>query len=217
MQLLVAAAVQAVLLFGSAGTLRWTAGWVYVGLYLALLVAGGLVLGRGHREVIAERSRGRSGAVPWDRSLTRMLTVSWSAILVVAGLAVRWSWQPQLGTALQLTGVVLLVLGYGPVLWAMRTNRFFAQVVRIQAEQGHVAITDGPYRHVRHPGYAGMLVTYMGTFLLLGSPWAGIPLAITVALVLVRTAREDALLIRELPGYREYVQRTRYRLVPGVW
>lgn len=216
-QLLGTLALQVVLLFGSAGTFDWPAGWAYVGLYLGLLVAGGLVLGAGHRDVIAERARGRADAVGWDRRLTRGLLVGWTAILVVAGLAVRFSWQPQLGVGLQVVGGVLLVVGYVPVLWSMRVNRFFSQAVRIQSDRGHVTITDGPYRYVRHPGYAGMLVAYVGTCLLLGSPWAAIPLAVTLALLVLRTGREDDLLARELPGYQAYRARTRFRLAPGIW
>jgi protein-S-isoprenylcysteine O-methyltransferase Ste14 len=217
LQLLATLALQVALLFGSAGTLGWPAGWTYVGLYVALLVAGGLVLGAGHQELIAERSRGRAGAVGWDRSLTRGLLVGWVAILVTGGLAVRFSWQPQFSRGVQLAGAALLIAGYVPVLWAMRVNRFFSQGVRIQAERGHVTVTDGPYRIVRHPGYAGMLVAYLGTCLLLGSPWAGIPLAVTAALLILRTAREDDLLSRELPGYGDYRRRVRFRLAPGIW
>ena len=217
LQLLVAATLQAVALFLPAGTLHWGAGWAYVGLYVAIVLAGAVVLRSGHREVVEERSRGRSGGQAWEVRLTRVLTVAWLALLVVAGLAVRFDWQPTFGMALQAVGGVLLVLGYVPVLWAMRVNRFFGQVVRIQAERDHVAVTDGPYRYVRHPGYAGMLVTYAGTVLLLGSPWAAIPLLVAVALLLRRTVLEDRVLTRELPGYREFRERTRFRLVPGVW
>jgi protein-S-isoprenylcysteine O-methyltransferase Ste14 len=139
------------------------------------------------------------------------------AVLVVAGLAQRWHWEPESGPLARAVGVGLFVAGFALVLWAMSANRYFSQVVRIQDERGHVAVTGGPYRILRHPGYVGMMTSMAGAVLLLGSPWAWIPAALYGAVLVVRTAREDAALIAELPGYREYAARTRSRLLPGIW
>jgi protein-S-isoprenylcysteine O-methyltransferase Ste14 len=89
--------------------------------------------------------------------------------------------------------------------------------VRIQKERGHTVVTDGPYRLVRHPGYVGSILSLMAAPFLLGSRWALIPAVLGVAGYVVRTALEDRTLQDELPGYREYTQRTRWRLLPGVW
>jgi len=99
----------------------------------------------------------------------------------------------------------------------MLANRFFSGVVRIQNERGHSVVSDGPYRWVRHPGYAGGFIGDLALPLLLGSAWAFIPAALTAGAVVLRTALEDRTLQAELPGYREYAQRTRFRLLPGVW
>jgi protein-S-isoprenylcysteine O-methyltransferase Ste14 len=209
--------LQGVLLLGSAGTLAWPAAWAYLALYVLLLLLGGLVLRGSRREVIAQRSRGTAGAMGWDLRITRLIRFASFAVLVVAGLAQRLGWAPSFGPTVQGIGAALFVVGFALVLWAMAVNRFFAQVVRIQAERGHLVVTTGPYRYVRHPGYVGMICSMAGTVLLLGSPWAGLPAAAYVALMIVRTAKEDDTLADRLPGYGDYRRATRYRLLPGAW
>jgi len=216
-QLLMLALVQALVLVASAGTLRWVAAWLYVGLYVGLIALASVLIVPRHPEVVEERSRGRAGAVDWDRRVTTALGVASMSILAVAGVQHRWGWPPPMPTWLVALGAVLLVCGYAVVVAAMAANPFFAQVVRIQTERGHLAMTGGPYRLVRHPGYAGMTLSALGSALLLGSVWALLPWACYVALVLVRTTLEDRLLTEQLPGYVPYRQRTRYRLVPGLW
>ena len=216
-QLLVLALVQAVVLVVSAGTLRWVTAWVYVGLYVGLIALAIVVIVPRHPEVVEERSRGRAGAVGWDRRVTTALGVASMSILAVAGMQHRWSWPPPMPMWLVALGAVLIVCGYLLVVAAMAANPFFAQVVRIQAERGHVAMTGGPYRVVRHPGYAGMTLSALGSALLLGSVWALLPWVCYVALLVVRTTLEDRLLTEQLSGYVAYRRTTRYRLVPGLW
>ena len=103
------------------------------------------------------------------------------------------------------------------LVWAMSVNRFFARVVRIQTERGHAPVTAGPYRFIRHPGYIGFSTLGAAALLILGCPWAFIPGAASLALLVVRTAFEDRTLRTELDGYADYAGRVRYRLVPGIW
>jgi protein-S-isoprenylcysteine O-methyltransferase Ste14 len=99
----------------------------------------------------------------------------------------------------------------------MASNKYFSTIVRIQQERGHTVQTGGPYRFIRHPGYASMLVSYLMTPLVLGSLWAIIPAILLVVNLVVRTILEDRTLQNELAGYRQYAGRVRYRLIPGVW
>jgi protein-S-isoprenylcysteine O-methyltransferase Ste14 len=145
------------------------------------------------------------------------MAVTWLSVLVVAGLAQRWRWEPASGPVARAVGVALFVAGYALLLWAMTANPSSSQAVRIQDERGHAAVIDGPHRLLRHPGYVGMITSMAGAALLLGSPWAWIPAVLYGAVLVVRTAREDATPIQELPGYREYAARTTRRLVPGIW
>jgi protein-S-isoprenylcysteine O-methyltransferase Ste14 len=125
-----------------------------------------------------------------------------------------WSTMP---IAVQIVGYIAFVLSMAVTFWAMATNPFLSTIVRIQDDRGQYVVTTGPYRYVRHPMYAMMFLMWPGTALLLGSWWALLPAVVIVIIFVIRTALEDRTLQAELPGYVDYTQHTRYRLVPGVW
>lgn len=147
--------VQAVVLFGFAGTPRWPAGWLYIALYVGLIAVGGLLLLRGPTEVMAERSKGTAGGKRWDIVITRLMVVCSMTIPAGASLQQRWDWSPGFPRPVELAGILLLTTGNVLVVWATAANRVFAQVVRIQSERGHTTVTGGPCRFVRHPGLRG--------------------------------------------------------------
>jgi len=217
LQLLVLVFLQASLLFVSAGTWRWLAGWWYIGLYVLMLVGASFILIPNRREVIEERSKGARGGKRWDYWLTQLMIIPSLGTLVISGLDQRWSWTPPLPFWLRLPGGLLFLAGYGLVLWAMYSNKFFSQVVRIQSERGHVAVTAGPYRFIRHPGYLGMTISLLGAVGLLDSLYGLACFALYLLLIILRTALEDRTLLAELSGYPEYATRTCFRLFPGLW
>lgn len=201
-------------LFLAAGRLGWLWGWVYLDLYLALIVANALVM---DRELVAERAEVREGTKGWDRLLGGVsLLLVQPVTFVVAGLDERFGWTDVV-LPLQLLAALLLALANALVVWAMASNRFFAVTVRIQEERGHDVVTQGAYRLVRHPAYLAFLLMGIATPPLLDSWWAAIPALLGSAGMVVRTALEDRTLRRELPGYEEYAEEVRYRLLPGVW
>jgi protein-S-isoprenylcysteine O-methyltransferase Ste14 len=108
-------------------------------------------------------------------------------------------------------------VGLAIVTWAEAVNKFFEPTVRIQTDRGHHVVDRGPYAIVRHPGYVGSFLLFGGIALCLGSLWALIPAGLASALLIMRTRWEDQMLQAELPGYKEYTQRVRYRLLPGMW
>jgi protein-S-isoprenylcysteine O-methyltransferase Ste14 len=114
-------------------------------------------------------------------------------------------------------GYVLLCVGWGGSIWVYAVNRFAEPTVRIQTDRGQTVIDTGPYAIVRHPLYMWSLLLFPAFPLALGSYWALVPGALAALVLVVRTALEDRTLQRELPGYAEYAQRVRYRLVPGIW
>ena len=114
-------------------------------------------------------------------------------------------------------GVAVAVLAAALIAWAMRSNKFFSSVVRIQKDRGHVVIASGPYRFIRHPGYTGMAAFTLVTPLILNSRWAFVPAVITAAMTVLRTVLEDRTLHNELDGYADYARRVKYRLVPAIW
>lgn len=210
----------AALLLVAGGDWGWVQGWAYAVLLAIVTVGSRAWADRRHPGLLAERDSSLSaeGVKPWDRVLSPLMAITSSIVLyLVAGLDHRFSGLPAFPTALTVAGLVLVVLGWALSTWALVENRFFSGVVRIQAERGHTVCDTGPYRIVRHPGYAGLLLTLPGSVLALSSLWAIVPTVVALAVAAVRTTLEDRMLQDELPGYREYAQRTRWRLVPGVY
>ncbi len=206
-----------VVAFAAAGRLDWPWAWVFLITYLASLALTLLLLGH-DRELLAERGRAGEGVKGWDRFFSTVPALGMLSILVISGLdAGRFGRSPPLPLLIHLAGWIVLALAYALTIWAMRSNTFFSRVVRIQTDRGHHVISGGPYAYVRHPGYVGMFALGIGMPLLLGSLWALVPGALQVVLMIVRTALEDRTLRAELPGYRDYAARVRYRLIPGIW
>jgi protein-S-isoprenylcysteine O-methyltransferase Ste14 len=200
------------ILFVSAGDWHLPAMWLYLGLWCIFGVLFRLTI---DRELQRERlSRGTKGEGQYFRALLGPFAL---AHLVVAGLDVgrfHWSDVPLL---VQIGGFVGFALGLALVWWSLYVNRFFAPAILVQQEKGHQVISTGPYGIVRHPGYLGMAVVIAGSGLALGSYWSLVPGLGYVALLVLRTAREDRVLREQLPGYAEYAGRVRFRLLPGVW
>ena len=99
----------------------------------------------------------------------------------------------------------------------MKENTYLSRIVEIQKERGHSVITTGPYKYVRHPMYVGVIIMFFFTPLALGSIYGLIPALLLIGLIVIRTYKEDKMLHRELQGYREYAEKTPYRLLPGIW
>jgi protein-S-isoprenylcysteine O-methyltransferase Ste14 len=136
---------------------------------------------------------------------------------IVGGLDVRFHGAGLMITSVHLAGQIATCAGYGLFLWAMASNAYFTNVVRIQTDRGHQVQSGGPYRWVRHPGYSGTILAMLATPFLLGSGWALVPAVCSTGLFFLRTALEDRTLRAELPGYEEFTRRTRFRIIPGIW
>jgi protein-S-isoprenylcysteine O-methyltransferase Ste14 len=210
-------AILGAVLYVTSGQWKWPLAWAYLGLYAVILVSGSFLAIHRDPDFASERTRAKEGTKTWDKWLSGPLfSPLWLAIYVVAGLDKRFNWSPRL-MPVAIGGVALSGLGYLPPLWAMATNRFYGRYVRIQTDRGHTVVTTGPYRFVRHPAYAGLVVFMLASALALESLWALIPAGTVAIVLIVRTALEDRTLLAELAGYKAYAQRTRYRLLPGVW
>ena len=204
-------------LFVSAGRLRWTRGWIFLGLALLTLAINLCVILRKNPGLLRQRLKKEETAEAFDKNFLALSLVVSLAVFVVAGLdAVRFEWS-SVPLGWLYVGAALHLLGDIPVAWAMATNPYLERAVRIQSDRAHKVITSGPYRIVRHPMYVGILVMLPGWPLVLGSLWSYVPVALMVLLIILRTAYEDRTLRQKLPGYEEYVRRTRYRLLPGIW
>lgn len=207
----------ALMLFLAAGTVNWIAGWVMVIVMAGWVIATAVVVIPRYPELLAERVGPKKGAKSWDTALLGLYGLAMMIMWIAAGLDLRYGWSSGPGPVAQIATMLMVIAGYALVVWATGTNAFFSQVVRIQTERGHTVISSGPYRFVRHPAYVGMILLVLGAPIMLGSWWALIPGVISAVLMIVRTALEDKTLQAELPGYVEYTQHTRYRLLPGLW
>jgi protein-S-isoprenylcysteine O-methyltransferase Ste14 len=197
----------------------WWEAWVFGALNVSAFVISRILAARRNPDLIAERAHymQQENIVPWDKLLALLLAIVTIAVMLVAGLDEIYHWSPSYGPLIKLGSLIAILLGYALSSYAFIENRFFSGTVRIQADRGHKVISSGPYHWIRHPGYAGGLLTYLVTPLLLDSYWLYLPIVCLVILVIVRTYLEDRYLQIELEGYREYAMQVRYRLLPGLW
>ncbi len=204
-------------LFLAAGSFGFWRGWAFLGVTAAGLLGQGLYVGRKNPELRRQRDKIGANTPRWD---LRWVTVFWSLMLGgIAFSAYDAGRAPEraMPAALGAVGVALYGLGMTFSAWAMSVNRFFEGTVRLQQDRGQVVIDQGPYRWLRHPGYLGLCLWALAIPFLLGS-WRGlIVAAVTVFWIAGRTFKEDRLLQGGLAGYREYAQRVRFRLLPGIW
>jgi protein-S-isoprenylcysteine O-methyltransferase Ste14 len=201
----------------AAGTWNYWQAWVFAIVNLLLILLNGWAL-RKNPDLIEERLKPGQGMAGWDKTYFYLSTPLYFLMLIIAGLDVgRFGWTGPLPVWVYILGYLLYLSGQLIFLWAKSTNLFFSSVVRIQSDRGHQVCKDGPYRYVRHPGYVGGMLYMVSGGLVLGSIWAILPQMIAALLLVYRTRMEDQFLRNELPGYAEYSQEVRFRLVPKIW
>jgi protein-S-isoprenylcysteine O-methyltransferase Ste14 len=216
-QIAVVFVLQAALLFLAAGRVAWLWAWAFLGIYMVSVAVNGLFMLRTGSETIAERGRPKEMR-DWDKLVSGLWSVAQFLVIpLVAGLDIRFRQSGDIGVGVHIVGAIVFAAGLALFGWAMITNAFFSTVVRIQEERGHSVCREGPYRFVRHPGYAGTVLQSVGGPLLLGSWWAVFAGLAAAGLMIIRTSLEDRTLRAELPGYGEFARDVRYRLVPGIW
>lgn len=198
-------------------SLRFTAGWVYLAVFTAFQLVLGFELASRNPALITQRTTvDREQALSWDRPLTGIMgLIGPLLIALTAGFDFANSLS-HVSFAWQAAGALVYTAGGGLSTWALLANRHFYSFVRIE-DEGHTVIDSGPYRLLRHPGYAGSLLYALGAPLLLDSAWALLPGALIAAAAIIRTALEDRYLHKHLPGYSDYAARVRWKLLPGVW
>lgn len=207
------------LLLIPAGTVAWGWGWALVGLYAVWVTANAAILIPTNPELIAERiERGRAGTKSWDTVLMSVVGLLTLGKYVVAGLDYRHGWTGiEVAVWLRVLALAVSAAGYALGTWSMAANAYFSMIVRIQDDRGQTVTTGGPYRFVRHPGYAGTILFELAVPFMLGTLWALIPGVLNAVLMIVRTGLEDRTLQKELAGYEDFTRQTRYRLLPGIW
>jgi protein-S-isoprenylcysteine O-methyltransferase Ste14 len=197
----------------------WWEAWVYAVVFILGFAVSRLLAARRNPDLIAERAHymHQADAKAWDKKLSPMVGLGSGFIPLVAGLDALFSWSASFDMTTKLAALIIILAGFALASYALIENRFFSGMVRIQAERGHRVVSSGPYRWIRHPGYAGSLLAYLASPIWLDSAWAFLPAIIITILLFIRTYLEDKTLQDELDGYREYAGKVHFRLIPGIW
>jgi protein-S-isoprenylcysteine O-methyltransferase Ste14 len=205
-------------LFLAAGTLAWLAAWIYLILLCGWMLTGMVLLLKYNPGLLQERlNLSPPNQKAWDKIFILLLQLFFFIWMVLMAFdAVRFHWS-QMPLALQVVGAVAMVASFLIMSLTFRENSYLSSVVRIQEERGHTVISTGLYHYVRHPMYAGGLLLFLGTPLLLGS-WYGLLFFVLVMPgFLVRAVLEERTLRKELEGYDACMTQVKYRLIPYVW
>ena len=217
LRLLAILGVLGLLLFVPAGRLNWVEAWVFIiayGVFLSIYAVWGL---SNDPAQLQERSRVGPNVKGWDKAIMAAYTVLLLVTLVVSGLdAGRFRWAP-VALLLEVAAWIGQAAAGALIFWVVATNTYLSRMARIQEDRDQVVVTSGPYRFVRHPMYAGIIVLFVCMPVALGSGWGLVPGVAIGILYVVRTSKEDRMLRQELAGYEAYAHQVRYRLVPGVW
>ncbi len=204
-------------IFVGAWRVQYWQGLLYVVLSLFGTTLNHALTPRGS-DLAVERATKVNAGEPWDRRILAVYLLINVAAFFVAGVdSGRLHWTGETSPWMAVCGAALMVVGQVIFAVARGQNAFFSSTVRIQKERHHTVCDTGLYRVVRHPGYLGTLLAQVAFPLVMESYWALVPSALGAAVMIARTIMEDRFLTRELPGYREYTQKTRWRLLPGIY
>jgi protein-S-isoprenylcysteine O-methyltransferase Ste14 len=216
LSLAILALIMGLLIFVSAGTVRYWQAWIYLVLFFGMSAVITLDLMRHDPALLARRMRGGPTAErrPLQRVIMTGASLGFIGLLVLPSLDFRFKWSV-VPPGIVMIGDALFALGFGFIARVYRENTFTSATIEVA--EGQRVIATGPYAIVRHPMYASALLYLIGTPLALGSYWGLLALALMLPFLLWRLVDEERLLARELPGYTDYQKRVRYRLVPFLW
>jgi protein-S-isoprenylcysteine O-methyltransferase Ste14 len=214
--LLVLVLAIAALLFIPAGTLDYWQAWTFLGVYSTASLAITLYLMKNDPKLLERRMRGGPAAEkePTQKIIMLFASAGFIGLLIIPALDNRFGWS-HMPPAVALVGDGLLALGWLAIFFVFKENSFTSATIELAPDQK--VISTGPYALVRHPMYAGGLVMLAGIPIALGSWWGLLALVATMPALVWRLLDEEKFLARNLPGYVEYQEKVRYRLIPHVW
>jgi len=212
-------AILAAFMLKVAGRIDWFEGWFFLGEFYLICMLLGLWLYGFDRKLLIERLQPvlQAEQENWDKILMAagtVLTTAWITLMALDGG--RWHLH-SFPLWLEAIGALLLAACGAIVYLVFRENTFAAPIVRLQIERDHKVVSTGPYSLVRHPMYMGTMCFFVGVPLLLGSLYGLYFLPLLVTLLAVRIVLEERTLVSKLPGYEQYAQKVRFRLLPGIW
>jgi protein-S-isoprenylcysteine O-methyltransferase Ste14 len=201
------------LFFIPAGTLAYWEAWLYLAVILIPMFFALRYLLKNDPQLLERRMQMREKEAAQQRVI-KFSFLYFLLAFIIPGLDKRWGWS-DVPVWVVLGADLIVLLGYAIIMMVFKENQYAARTV--QVEEGQKVISSGPYAVVRHPMYVGVVLMYLASPLALGSYWALLPALLIIPLLVARIINEEQVLERELNGYREYQQITKYRLLPGVW
>jgi protein-S-isoprenylcysteine O-methyltransferase Ste14 len=199
--------------FLPAGTWTYWEAWVYLAIVFIPMVLALIYFIKKFPEVLERRMRMREKE-SGQKLIAKLFFLYFLLIFLLPGFDKRFGWSDS-PVGVVIVADILVLVGYGFIVLVVRVNQYASRIIEV--EQGHQIITHGPYAIVRHPMYAGGLLLYLFSPMALGSYWAMIPALLIIPLLVARILNEEKVLVRDLDGYEEYLQSTKYRLIPGLW
>ena len=203
----------ALLIFLPAGTLAYGGGWLLVGLLFGPMFIAGLVMLRKSPEFLKKRLDGKEKQAT-QKGVVALSGLMFIAGFVVAGLDYRFGWS-NMPVPVTVVASVLFLAAYVLYAEVMRENAYLSRTIKV--EEGQKVVDTGLYGIVRHPMYMATLLLFIMIPIVLGSWYAPIPFAFYPAIIIARLKDEEELLTKELPGYAEYKQKVKYRILPFIW
>jgi protein-S-isoprenylcysteine O-methyltransferase Ste14 len=199
--------------FLPAGSFSFWQAWVYLAILFIPMLFVMNYLFKNNPKLLERRMRMREKEST-QKKIVKFSTIFFLLAFILPGFDFRWGWS-HVPIVLVVFSELLVLLGYFLVFLVFKENSFTSRIVEV--EQDQKVISSGPYAIVRHPMYSGVIMMYFFTPLALGSWWALIPASFIIPTLVLRILNEELLLTRELPGYKEYTQKVKFRLMPGIW
>jgi protein-S-isoprenylcysteine O-methyltransferase Ste14 len=205
--------VLSAMFFLSAGTFAYWEAWTYMAILFIPMFFVFIYLIKNEPDLLARRMKMKEKEGEQDL-IIKLSYIPFLIAFLLPGFDKRFGWS-DVPVVVVVISDILVLLGYGIFFLVLKENPYASRIVEVEPEQ--TVITSGPYAKVRHPMYSGVLLLYIFSPLALGSYWAIIPVMFIIPVIFARILNEEKVLARDLNGYKEYMQKTHYRLIPGIW
>jgi len=210
---LLAIVVLGLMFFLPAGTIRYWEAWVYCGILFIPMFFVFIYLLKNNPQLLQRRMRTQEREKP-QRLFVKLSILVFVLAFIIPGLDYRFNWS-SVPLAVVIIADIVVLTGYFLFFLVLRENSYASRIVEVEKDQK--VISTGPYSVIRHPMYLGVLLLYLFSPIALGSFWAIIAFVPLPVLVIFRIFNEEQVLFKELPGYKDYMQKVKYRLIPFVW